>query len=150
MSDTKLICEMLDGARGHYAASGASTAIALIQKRERDQRAEPTTKSECDDLLRSLIRAWSAILAVFAGKQEAQALAANCLDAVAGLIVACSQTYAEREAIASHLMAWHSLARIIRNELHNISLLRDLEALNAAKKLRAAKAPLKKLPKRSA
>jgi len=96
------------------------------------------------------IRAWSAILAVFAGKQEAQALAANCLDAVAGLIVACSQTYAEREAIASHLMAWHSLARIIRNELHNISLLRDLEALNAAKKLRAAKAPLKKLPKRSA
>ncbi|SHH20894.1 hypothetical protein [Bradyrhizobium erythrophlei] len=122
-----VLASLEQAARGDHTAWALSNAMESVEAHYRDAKTGPISTAQCDELLSAVIRAQLGAIKHLPESYRREQIDAG-MQALAGQVMLWAET---RER--SKQRTWHALAdlgayaRMFRNDLHNISLVEEVE-----------------------
>jgi hypothetical protein len=120
-------CSLEQAARGNFTAWALSNAMSAISTHYRDKTAGPISREQCDELLSAVIRAQLGAIKHLPETYRREQIEAG-MQALAGQVMVWAETSERSSQRRQDALAdLDAYARMFRNDLHNISMLEEIE-----------------------
>jgi hypothetical protein len=120
-------CSLEQAARGDCTAWALSNAMSTISTHYRDRRTGSISAAQCDELLSAVIRAQLGAIKHLPETYRREQIEAG-MQALAGQVMVWAETRERSTKRRQHALAdLDAYARMFRNDLHNISMLEEIE-----------------------